>query len=135
MGARPSAPESPSPSLICLRTGHPHPSLGATQAGARTTALLKAEQLEVVRVVLAAGATMGRYTSIALASRCKKMGVRPSMETWTMPYDNAMAESLFTSLECELINRRSWRSQAQAPWTSARTQGPESGRKQMQEPA
>jgi putative transposase len=29
-------------------------------------------------------------------------------------YDNAMAESFFASLECELINRRSWKSQAEA---------------------
>lgn len=29
-------------------------------------------------------------------------------------YDNAMAESFFASLECELIDRRSWRSFAEA---------------------
>ena len=29
-------------------------------------------------------------------------------------YDNAMAESFFASLECELINRRGWKTQAQA---------------------
>ena len=42
------------------------------------------------------------------------MGVRPSMGTVGDSYDNAMAESFFASLECELINRRSWMSQAQA---------------------
>lgn len=35
--------------------------LGAALVDARTTALLKAEQLEVVRVVLAAGATMREH--------------------------------------------------------------------------
>lgn len=35
--------------------------LGAALAGARTTALLKAAQLEVVRVVLPAGATMREH--------------------------------------------------------------------------
>jgi putative transposase len=29
-------------------------------------------------------------------------------------YDNAMAESFFASLECELIDRRSWKSKAEA---------------------
>ena len=29
-------------------------------------------------------------------------------------YDNAMAESFFASLECELIDRRSWKSFAEA---------------------
>ena len=48
-----------------------------------------------------------QYTSIAFGSRCKEMGVRPSMGTVGDAYDNAMAESFFASLECELINRRS----------------------------
>ena len=40
--------------------------------------------------------------------RCKKMGVRSSMGTVGDAYDNAMAESFFATLECELIDRRSW---------------------------
>jgi transposase InsO family protein len=36
------------------------------------------------------------------------MGVRPSMGTVGDAYDNAMAESFFATLECELIDRRSW---------------------------
>ena len=55
-----------------------------------------------------------QYTSIAFGERCKKMGVRPSMGTVGDAYDNAMAESFFATLECELIDRRSW------PATSAR---------------
>ena len=55
-----------------------------------------------------------QHTSIAFGSRCKEMGVRPSMGTVGDAYDNAMAESFFASLECELINRRSWTSQAEA---------------------
>ena len=42
------------------------------------------------------------------------MGVRPSMGTVGDAYYNAMAESFFASLECELINRRSWKSQDEA---------------------
>lgn len=44
-----------------------------------------------------------QYTSIAFGNRCKEMGVRPSMGTVGDAYDNAMAESFFASLECELI--------------------------------
>jgi hypothetical protein len=55
-----------------------------------------------------------QYTSIAFGSRCREMGVRPSMGTVGDAYDNAMAESFFATLECELINRRSWKSKADA---------------------
>jgi putative transposase len=49
-----------------------------------------------------------QYTSVAFGERCRKMGVRPSMGTVGDAYDNAMAESFFATLECELIDRRSW---------------------------
>lgn len=55
-----------------------------------------------------------QYTSIAFGNRCKEMGVRPSMGTVGDAYDNAMAESFFASLECELIARRSWRTKLEA---------------------
>ena len=43
---------------------------------------------------------------MAFGKRCKEMGVRPSMGTVGDAYDNAMAESFFATLECELIDRR-----------------------------
>ena len=55
-----------------------------------------------------------QYTSIAFGNRCKEMGVRPSMGTVGDAYDNAMAESFFATLECELIARRTWQTKAQA---------------------
>ncbi len=55
-----------------------------------------------------------QYTSIAFGNRCKEMGVRPSMGTVGDAYDNAMAESFFASLECELIARRSWKTKLEA---------------------
>ncbi len=55
-----------------------------------------------------------QYTSVAFGQRCTKMGVRPSMGSVGDAYDNAMAESFFASLECELIDRRSFRSKAEA---------------------
>lgn len=55
-----------------------------------------------------------QYTSLAFGSRCQQMGVRPSMGSVGDAYDNAMAESLFATLECELIERSVFRTQAQA---------------------
>jgi len=42
------------------------------------------------------------------------MGVRPSMGTVGDAYDNALAESFFATLECELIDRHSFHSQSEA---------------------
>jgi hypothetical protein len=47
-------------------------------------------------------------------SVCQDMGVRPSMGTVGDAYDNAMAESFFASLECELIARRVWKTKTEA---------------------
>ncbi len=55
-----------------------------------------------------------QYTSVDFGKRCKEMGVRPSMGSVGDAYDNAMAESFFASLECDLIDRRSWKSFAEA---------------------
>jgi putative transposase len=55
-----------------------------------------------------------QYTSVAFGQRCLKMGVRPSMGSVGDAYDNAMAESFFASLECELIDRRSFQTKAAA---------------------
>jgi putative transposase len=55
-----------------------------------------------------------QYASIAFGERCKRMGVRPSMGSVGDAYDNAMAESFFASLECELIDRRSWQTKTDA---------------------
>ena len=55
-----------------------------------------------------------QYTSIAFGNRCKEMGVLPSMGAVGDAYDNAMAESFFASLECELIARRTWKTKTEA---------------------
>lgn len=55
-----------------------------------------------------------QYTSVEFGRRCELMGVRPSMGSVGDAYDNAMAESFFASLECELIDRRVWKTFAQA---------------------
>ena len=55
-----------------------------------------------------------QYTSLAFGRRCKEVGVRPSRGTVGDAYDNAMCESFFATLECELLNRRRFRTQAEA---------------------
>jgi len=55
-----------------------------------------------------------QYTSIAFGLRCKKTGVRPSMGSVGDCYDNAMCESFFATLECELLHRSRFRNQAEA---------------------
>lgn len=50
-----------------------------------------------------------QYTSIDFGERCRAAGVRPSMGSVGDCYDNAMAESFFATLECELIDRSRFR--------------------------
>jgi putative transposase len=56
----------------------------------------------------------GQYTSALMKQRCTQAGVQLSMGNVGTAYDNAMAESLFATLECELIERRSWKTRTQA---------------------
>jgi len=55
-----------------------------------------------------------QYTSVAFGKRCGEAGVRPSMGSVGDAYDNAMAESFFSTLEAELLKRRLFSSQAEA---------------------
>jgi len=55
-----------------------------------------------------------QYTSIAFGNRCAKADVKPSMGSVGDCYDNAMAESFFATLECELLDRRPLRTHRQA---------------------
>ena len=55
-----------------------------------------------------------QYTSLAFGARCRAAGVRPSMGSAGDCYDNAMCESFFATLECELLDRRSFATPAAA---------------------
>ena len=55
-----------------------------------------------------------QYTSYAFGKRCREAGVRPSMGTVGDAYDNAMCESFFATLECELLDRRNFKNQVEA---------------------
>ena len=55
-----------------------------------------------------------QYTSLAFGNRCKEAGVRPSTGSVGDAYDNAMCESFFATLECELLDRRRFQSHTEA---------------------
>lgn len=55
-----------------------------------------------------------QYTSIAFGQRCKEAGVRPSMGTVGDCFDNALCESFFATLECELLERQTFHTQTEA---------------------
>jgi putative transposase len=55
-----------------------------------------------------------QYTSIAFGMRCREAGVRPSMGSVGDCFDNAMCESFFATLECELLDRRRFKTQVDA---------------------
>jgi putative transposase len=55
-----------------------------------------------------------QYTSIAFGRRCREAGVHPSMGSVGDCYDNALCESFFATLECELLDRRRFQTQVEA---------------------
>ena len=55
-----------------------------------------------------------QYTSHAVGKRCKEAGVRSSTGSVGDAYDNALCESFFATLECELLERRRFASQIEA---------------------
>ena len=55
-----------------------------------------------------------QYTSLAFGKRCQEAGVRPSRGSVGDAYDNALCESFFATLECELLARRRFASHAEA---------------------
>ena len=55
-----------------------------------------------------------QYASRAFGDRCRKAGTRLSMGSVGDAYDNAMCESFFATLECELLDRHHFASRAEA---------------------
>jgi len=55
-----------------------------------------------------------QYTSLAFGKRCREANVRPSMGSVGDCYDNALCESFFATLECELLDRRRFGSREEA---------------------
>ncbi len=55
-----------------------------------------------------------QYTSCRFGDRCQALGIRQSMGSVGDCFDNAMYESFFASLECELLWQNSFRSRQEA---------------------
>ena len=55
-----------------------------------------------------------QYTSFAFGERCRRWDVVPSMGSVGECFDNAMAESFFATLECELLDRTHFHDHHQA---------------------
>jgi transposase InsO family protein len=55
-----------------------------------------------------------QYTALAFGQRCREAGVRPSMGSVGDCFDNALCESFFATLECELLDRSTFHNQPQA---------------------
>jgi putative transposase len=55
-----------------------------------------------------------QYTSFGMGRRLREAGILPSMGSTGDAYDNALAESFFGTLECELLDRTRFRSRAAA---------------------
>jgi len=55
-----------------------------------------------------------QYTAVEFGRRCREAGVRPSMGSVGDCYDNALCESFFATLECELLERVTLRTPAEA---------------------
>jgi putative transposase len=56
----------------------------------------------------------GQFTSLAFGKRLRALGIRQSMGSVGDCFDHALIESFFATLECELIDRRHWRTRDQA---------------------
>ena len=65
-------------------------------------------------IVLRRSVECAQYTSIEFGHRCREAGVRPSMGSVGDAYDNAMSESFFATLECELLERCRFKTQTEA---------------------
>ncbi len=55
-----------------------------------------------------------QYTSFAFGRRCEEAGISASMGSAGDAYDNAMVESFFATLECELLDRVRFKSKRAA---------------------
>jgi putative transposase len=55
-----------------------------------------------------------QYTSLTFGHRCQQAGITPSVGSRGDCFDNAITESFFATLECELLDRQTFRTQAEA---------------------
>ncbi len=90
-------------------------AMGARQTAALVrSALDMALQARAARGVIFHADRGSQYTALAFTRRCEQAGVRQSMGARGNCFDNAMAESFFATLECELLQRSSCATREQA---------------------
>jgi putative transposase len=58
-----------------------------------------------------------QYTALTFGNRCREAGIRPSTGRTGSCFDNAVTESFFASLECELLDRTTFATRTQAQRT------------------
>jgi putative transposase len=84
----------------------------------RTSLVLDALQMAIrqrrPRSVIHHSDQGSQYTSLAFGQRCRAAGVRPSMGSVGDCYDNALCESFFATLECELLDRNTFHTPTEA---------------------
>jgi len=84
----------------------------------RTTLVLDALQMAIrqrrPRSVIHHSDQGSQYTSLAFGQRCREAGVQPSMGSVGDCYDNALCESFFATLECELLDRNTFHTPTEA---------------------
>ena len=95
-----------------------HPAAGLSVGRCRTELVLAALEMAIKQRkpcnVIHHSDQGSQYTALAFGGRCREAGIRPSMGSVGDAYDNAMCESFFATLECELLARRQFASQAEA---------------------
>jgi putative transposase len=89
------------------------------QAHLRTELVLAAMEMAVGNRRPAAGLIHHsdhgcQYTSVLFGERCAAAGIHPSMGSVGDCFDNAMAESFFATLECELLAQHRFRTHTEA---------------------
>ena len=90
-------------------------AMGARQTVALTVAALEmALEMRGARGVVFHSDRGSQYTALAFSERCRQAGVDRSMGAVGSCFDNAMAESFFASLECELLQRMPFRTREEA---------------------
>ena len=90
----------------------------AMESHLRTEIVLKALEMAIQqrrpRGVIHHSDQGTQYTSLAFGHRCREAGIHASMGSVGDCYDNAMCESFFATLECELLDRHRFANQTEA---------------------
>jgi hypothetical protein len=88
--------------------GRPGERIGERRADQPVDACLIPSQL-LAAELLRRPLEFAQFTSLAFGSKLQQLGIRASMGSVGDCFDHALIEGFFATLECELIDRRHWR--------------------------